>query len=307
MNKFVEDFGPEKKSFSWYLLGSVIIILFSFLGQFPMFFFLPKTITAGTSPMDLFKDLDSNLVLFLYLFPFLIAFFGFLFVIKKLHQQTLTQIITANAKIDYKKMGFAFGFWTVITLFIFVVDYALSPEDYLLTFQWQPFLIMLLISLVFIPFQSGLEELLFRGYLLQGFASLTKSRLGALLLTSIIFGSLHIANPEIQKLGMGLLAYYIGTGFFFGIIALMDEGIEIPLGLHIANNLITALLVTADWTAFQTESIFKDISSPTLGSELLVFLGIVYPLSLYYLGKRYGWKNWKHKLTARTDEHESDL
>ena len=307
MNKFVEDFGPEKKSFSWYLLGSVIVILFSFLGQFPMFFFLPKTIAAGTSPMDLFKDLDSNLVLFLYLFPFLIAFFGFLFVIKKLHQQTLTQIITANAKIDYKKMGFAFGFWTVITLFIFVVDYALSPEDYLLTFQWQPFLIMLLISLIFIPFQSGLEELLFRGYLLQGFASLTKSRLGALLLTSIIFGSLHIANPEIQKLGMGLLAYYIGTGFFFGIIALMDEGIEIPLGLHIANNLITALLVTADWTAFQTESIFKDISSPTLGSELLVFLGIVYPLSLYYLGKRYGWKNWKHKLTAHTDEHEFDL
>ena len=119
MNKFVEDFGPEKKSFSWYLLGSVIVILFSFLGQFPMFFFLPKTIAAGTSPMDLFKDLDSNLVLFLYLFPFLIAFFGFLFVIKKLHQQTLTQIITANAKIDYKKMGFAFGFWTVITLFIF--------------------------------------------------------------------------------------------------------------------------------------------------------------------------------------------
>jgi len=307
MNKYVEDFGPEKKSFSWYLLGSVIVILFSFLGQFPMFFFLPKTITAGTSPLDLFKDLDSNLVLFLYLFPFLIAFFGFLFVIKKLHQQTLTQIITANAKIDYKKMGFAFGFWTVITLFIFAVDYALSPEDYLLTFQWQPFLIMLLISLVFIPFQSGLEELLFRGYLLQGFARLTKSRLGALLLTSIIFGSLHIANPEIQKLGMGLLAYYIGTGFFFGIIALMDEGIEIPLGLHIANNLITALLVTADWTAFQTESIFKDISSPTLGSELLVFLGIVYPLSLYYLGKRYGWKNWKHKLTARTDEHKSDL
>ena len=37
---------------------------------------------------------------------------------------------------------------------------------------------------------------------------------------------------------------------------LMDEGTELAVGLHIANNLITALLVTADWTAFQTESLY---------------------------------------------------
>lgn len=307
MNRFLEDFSPQKKSFSWYLLGSVIVILFSFLGQFPMFFFLPDTIVAGSSPTTLFAHLNSNLVLFLYLFPFFIAFFGFLFVIKKLHGQTLTQIITANAKVDIKKLLFAFVFWTLVTLFIFGIDYVLSPGDYVWNFQWQPFLIMFGISLFFVPFQSGLEELLFRGYLMQGFATLTKSRFGALVLTSVIFGSLHVANPEIEKLGMGLLAYYIGTGFFFGIIALIDEGIEIPLGLHIANNLITALLVTADWTAFQTESVFKDISSPILGNELIVFLGIVYPLSLFFLGKRYGWNNWKYKLMARTDEQESNL
>lgn len=302
MNRFLEDFSPQKKSFSWYLLGSVIVILFSFLGQFPMFFFLPDTIEAGSSPADLFAHLDSNLVLFLYLFPFFIAFFGFLFVIDKLHGQTLTQIVTARPKIDFRKIIFAFGFWTLITLLIFAIDYSLSPQDYLFSFQWRPFLIMFVVSLLLVPFQSGLEELLFRGYLMQGFATLTKSRFGALVLTSVIFGSLHLANPEIDKLGTGLLAYYIGTGFFFGIIALMDEGIEIPLGMHISNNLITALLVTADWTAFQTESIFKDISSPTLGNELIVFLGIVFPLSLYFLSKKYGWKNWKEKLMTRTDD-----
>ncbi len=127
-----------------------------------------------------------------------------------------------------------------------------------------------LISVVLIPFQSALEEWIFRGYLMQGFATLTKSRLLTLVLTSVIFGSLHLFNPEIDQLGYGLLAYYIGTGFFFGIISLMDEGIELAIGFHVANNLLTAILVTADWTAFQTASFTK------------IFLPLVWGQNCYY-------------------------
>ncbi len=121
-------------------------------------------------------------------------------------------------------------------------------------------------------FNLDLEEYLFRGYLMQGFAKLTRNRWLPLILTSVIFGMLHVFNPEIDKLGMGLLFYYIGTGFFFGIMTLMDDGIELALGFHIANNLITALLVTADWTAFQTYSILNDIAEPTLIPELVLYL-----------------------------------
>ena len=142
---------------------------------------------------------------------------------------------------------------------------------------------------------------------MQGFAKLTKNRWLPLILTSVIFGSLHFFNPEIDKLGFGLLAYYIGTGFFFGIMTLMDEGIELALGFHIANNLLIALLVTADWTAFQTHSILKDISEPTLMPELLISLGLLYPLSLLILSNKYGWSNWKHKLTSRIDESNTEL
>ena len=78
-----------------------------------------------------------------------------------------------------------------------------------------------------------------------------------LLITSAIFGLLHIANPEIGKLGYSLLIYYIGTGLFLGIMTLMDEGTELALGFHAANNLFTALLVTSDWTAFQNPFYLK--------------------------------------------------
>ncbi|MGB1448497.1 MAG: lysostaphin resistance A-like protein [Flavobacteriaceae bacterium] len=298
---FLSDFSFVKLPFGFYLLGSLIIILFSFIGQVPMFFFLHPEGVSGTSQADLFGHLDTNLTLFLLLIPSLFAFFGFLFVIKSIHKQSLRSTTTSREKIDLKRIGFGFAYWALISLGIFGVDLLLSPDDYQWNFNLQPFLLMLVISVALIPFQSALEEWIFRGYLMQGFATLTKSRFLTLVLTSVIFGSLHLFNPEIDQMGYGLLAYYIGTGFFFGIMSLMDEGIELAIGFHVANNLLTAILVTADWTAFQTASLYKDISSPSLGSELLLFLGLIYPLSLFVLAKKYQWNDWRHKLISTID------
>jgi hypothetical protein len=118
-------------------------------------------------------------------------------------------------------------------------------------------------------------------------------------MTSAFFGSLHIFNPEVEQLGYGILVYYIGTGFFLGILTLMDEGLELALGFHAANNLFTALLVTSSWTAFQTESLFIDISEPSLGAEIFLSLGLLFPLFLWFMAKRYHWSNWKNKLFDR--------
>ena len=63
-----------------------------------------------------------------------------------------------------------------------------------------------------------------------------------------------------------------------------------------ANNLVTALLVTADWTAFQTHSILKDISDPSPGAEIFVPVFIIYPILIFIFAKKYRWKNWKEKL-----------
>ena len=95
---------------------------------------------------------------------------------------------------------------------------------------------------------------------------------------------MHIANPEVGKLGYIIMVYYIGTGFFLGIITLMDEGMELTLGFHAANNLVGALLVTADWTAFQTDSILKDISEPSASFDVLFPIFVIFPILLIIFG-----------------------
>lgn len=284
-----------------YLLGSFIVIIFSIIGQLPLSFFITTEAIseAGGDPMIALRNLDKNLQLFLILIPFVFGFLGLYLVIKKLHNRNFISITTYRSNVDWRRIIHSFILWASITIIFISADFFINSEDYQINFKFDKFFILLIIGFILIPIQTSLEELLFRGYLFQGFSLYFKRPWIGLFLTSFIFGCLHIFNPEVQKLGFGILIYYIGTGLFLGIITLMDEGIELALGFHAANNLITALLVTSSWTAFQTESILIDISDPSLVGETIISMLILYPLFYIYMYKKYKWSDLKSKLLVK--------
>ena len=300
--KYLEQTTTENKRFVDYLKGSLIFIFFNFIGQIPLSLYIisqSDLVEEFTSHQDLFSKLPSNPTLFLILLPFAVVIPFIYLVVTRLHQRSFLSLITSRDRVDYKKILFSFLLWGTVSALMVIFDYMMSPEDYVWNFKPLTFLILLLISVVMIPLQTSMEELIFRGYLMQGFGVLFKNRWMPLLITSILFGLLHIWNPEIDKLGIHLIWYYIGTGLFLGVITLMDEGIELALGFHAANNLVTALLVTASWTAFQTESLLIDNSEPSLGVELIFTLAVIYPLLALIFAKKYQWKNWTAQLTHK--------
>ena len=266
------------------------------------------TVTSPVSVEDAMQQVieqwGSNLVLIFLLAPLaagLVFVLGWTFLV---HRQSITSLTTSRRKIDWKRIFFAFGFWGGITILLTGMDIYLSPDDYVLNFEWSKFVPLAIIAIILIPMQTSFEEYLFRGHMMQGLGILAKNRWVPLVVTSALFGLMHIANPEVEKLGYGILVYYIGTGFFLGILTLMDEGLELALGFHAANNLITALLVTADWTAFQTNSVYKDISEPALGWDVLIPVFVVYPVLLLIFSRKYGWKNWKGRLFGKVMTQE---
>ena len=133
---------------------------------------------------------------------------------------------------------------------------------------------------------------------MQGFGTAFRHTLPALLLTSLIFGLLHGMNPEVDKIGNIAFVYYIGTGLAMGIMTLMDEGTELAIGFHASNNILAAVLVTTDWTVFQTDALFLDTSEPSVGVEMFVPVFVLYPILLFVFSKKYGWTNWKDKLNG---------
>jgi membrane protease YdiL (CAAX protease family) len=214
-----------------------------------------------------------------------------------LHDHPLKFLVTSRSSFDWSRVAFSFLVVTVLAVLSLAIDLALSPDDYVWNYDPERFFGLVLIAVLMIPLQTTAEELLMRGYLFQGLGVALKNRLAPLLITSISFGLLHSLNPEVAKLGYGLISVYIITGLFLGTITLMDEGLELTIGFHAANNLVIALLVTSDWTAFQTNSLYKDVSDPVLAEYIILPL-IIYSLVGFILSKKYKWSAWKSKLTG---------
>ncbi|MEO8253931.1 MAG: CPBP family intramembrane glutamic endopeptidase [Flavobacterium sp.] len=305
---FIEQGIHDQNKFWKYLLGSSLIILASFVGQIPLVIAIGIKIflTGATYPSTndgIMHFFEPNLTLFLLLISFVFAFGGIYLVLKYLHKQTLLSVTTSRKKVDWNRILFSFGLWAVFSIVSTLVFYFLNPTLYLVQFKPIPFAILFVIAVVLVPIQTSTEEYVFRGYLMQGFGNLAKNKWFPLLMTSIIFGGMHFFNPEVSKIGNIIFVYYIGTGLFLGIITLMDEGMELALGFHAANNLIGALLITSDWSAFQTHSVFKDMSDPQAGFDVVMPVFLVYPVLLYIFSKKYQWKDWKEKLTGKINSN----
>lgn len=253
------------------------------------------------------KMLGVNLTFVMLVGPLAFGLLIVLFWVKFVQGQSITSLTTSRQKIDWKRIFFSFFLWGSVTTLMILALYYVQPDNFVWNFKAEKFFVFLVLAVILIPMQTSFEEYLFRGHMMQGIGLATNSRLIPLIVTSVMFGLMHIANPEVGKIGYIIMIYYIGTGFFLGIITLMDEGLELALGFHAANNLVGALLLTADWTAFQTNSILKDLSEPSAGFDVLTPVFVIFPILLFIFSKVYGWNNWKERLTGKLIEDNKEF
>ena len=154
----------------------------------------------------------------------------------------------------------------------------IDPSNFTLNNKTDSLILLSVISVLFIPVRASLEEILFRGYLMQGFAALVKNRWFPLMMTSILFGLLHGLNPEVKEFGFfTMMPQYIVFGLIFGIITILDDGIEAAMGAHAANNIFLCIMVTNESSALQTSAIYSQYNiNPWLEFSALLVTGIIF-------------------------------
>jgi len=290
----------------WRVLLTSLLTSGIFIVSIISYFLLTKEEIQAS--YDLMKDLPNNLSLIINLIPFAFLL-GLLFLlVYTINNRSVLSLTTSRNKIDFKRIFFSFGLIVFISIAGFLVSYFVDNSNIVWNFKPVNFFILLFISLILFPFQIGLEEYLFRGYFMQQIGIAVRNRWFPLLSTSIVFGLLHTANPEVAEMGFGVMTFYIGTGLLLGIMTLMDEGMELALGFHFGNNLMASLLVTSEFSALQTDALFKysgvENTSGTL-TEMIISIAITYPIILLILAKKYKWTNWIEKLTGRVNPPDS--
>ena len=284
----------------WRVLITTLCTIGIFVGNFIAFFMMSKEQMGEV--YKTMSEVPNNVSLFVNLMPFVLLL-GLLFLlVRNLHQRSVLSLTTSRNKVDYKRILFSFSVVVLLTIFLFLVTYSIDNSNIEWNFNPLKFSILFLISIMLFPFQIGLEEYLFRGYLMQQIGIIVKNRWFPLLFTSVIFGLFHSANPEVAEMGFGVMFFYIGTGLLLGIMTLMDESLELALGFHLGNNLMAALLITSDYSAIHTDAVFRYSGSenPTdLLNEMIISIAIVYPIILIIFAKRYNWSDWKGKLSGK--------
>lgn len=293
---------------TWKVILTTLIATGIFIVNFIAFLFISPDDLDKT--YEMMKSIPPILNLIFNLAPFVVLVILLVLLVVFLHQRSFLSLTTARKKIDYSRIAFSAGLIIALTIVMFAVGYYIAPEGVEWNFKPAKFALLVLVSLILFPFQIGFEEYLFRGYLMQQIGVLVKNRWFPLILTSVLFGLMHSANPEVAEMGYITMVLYIGFGLLMGIMTLMDDGLELALGFHFGNNLMAALLISSEWSALQTDALFKNTAenaSDGVIQEMLITVCITFPVILFILAKKYRWTNWKERLTGSVLDKEEFL
>jgi membrane protease YdiL (CAAX protease family) len=316
MNHLESSFTGKNGLWRYVVMFAAVLIASNTIGAFPLLIAYvmkaasdPEVISEiAANPNNLgVLGLEPNLGLFMMLFPFLIGLLTFILLIKPLNNRTFKVTVNGTGTFRWNRFLISALLWLILSAGYFFIYLKVDPSNFSLKNTSQTLILLTIISLIFIPFQAAFEEVLFRGYLMQGFAVMVRNRWFPLLITSVLFGLMHAFNPEVEEFGFfTMMPQYILFGLIFGIVTILDDGIEAAIGAHAANNIFLCIMVTHESSALQTPAVYEQHNVyPFTEFAALLVTGIIFVIILKMIFKWDAYSLILSKVEAKSPTDQS--
>jgi membrane protease YdiL (CAAX protease family) len=300
MNHLESTFTGKNSFWRYVVMFPAVFIVSNTIGALPLLAGLLYKSFSNPQVFSLFSanpndygimDFTSNTMLIVMLFPFIAGLAAFILLVKPLHSRTFRSVLNGTSKFRWNRFFISLLIWLGLSVLYFTFYLKLDPENFSLNNKSFSLLILAIISIVLIPFQAAFEEILFRGYLMQGFTALLCKRWFPLIMTSILFAFMHGLNPEVKEYGfLTMMPQYVLFGLIFGIITILDDGVEAAIGAHTANNAFLCIMVTSKSSALQTAALYEQHSIyPWVEFVALLVVGLIFILILKII---FRWKGF---------------
>lgn len=297
MKRFVN---PEESAGIGHYLVVILILIFGlfFLGSIPLAIVtsLRSSAFMNGNQQDFLETFTKNELFTLNMIPFVLALIVLFIGVKYILKRPFKTLFTVRKRFDFRRFFFSWILWTLILGVLFLISLEDNSRSIIWNYQPDKFWTLLILTLILTPIQTGLEELVFRGLLMQLFGKVFRKGIWIILVTGLLFGAIHLGNPEVLSVGWFAIFFYFMSGFFTALIVIMDDGLELPWGFHAANNFFGILIVTNNWQVLKTDALFLDTSRPEAAWDLVFILGVFYPIMLFVFAKLFAWNNWKARL-----------
>lgn len=292
MNFIQQAYKGKNEWWKYLLISSIVLYPYaSYVYSYLMYYVHPKEhvqFTEGVTWLyskELFKT-TGYFVIFLILF-------------KTLHKRKIRTLITSERWVSSWRFFFGFSSWSLFIVILFSIEYFRHPENYIWNFELVPFLKLFIMCITLLFLRVVFLEMFLRGYLLQIFGVLTKRGFVSVLITSVIFTIMFGVSSELNMVGYDILIYYFASALLAGVITLLDDGIEIAIGIHFATNFIGMLYITHKWYLFRTDAFLLDTSQPKVLYLVYIPVFILIPLYFLLLQGTYQWKSLKEKIFGK--------
>jgi uncharacterized protein len=293
----LEDSFNGKNQFWRYLIMIVAAIAAAnTIGSIPLLFYYIRAIIVDPGVATELAANPTNLSvlgigpitgLAVMVIPFLAGLGAFMLLVKPLNDRRFMQIVNGTQTFRWNRFFVAALVWLIISTIYLFAYVELDAENFRVNNTSSTLIVLIIVSISLIPFQAGFEEVLFRGYLMQGFFQIIPRKWFPLIMTSVFFGLMHAFNPEIKEFGLlVMMPQYILFGLVFGVITVLDDGIEAAIGAHAVNNIFLSVMVTHKSSALQTPAVYEQITiNPWLEFAGLALMSLVFVIILYRVFK----------------------
>ena len=244
------------------------------------------------NPNDLsVLGIDPNVYLVEMIFPFIIGLIAFILLLYPMNGKKLRHVLVGTGAFRWNRLVVSAMIWTLFSAIYLFASIRLDPSNYSLLNTSKTLIPLIIISVLLIPFQAAWEEIIFRGYLMQGFTVLMKNKWVPVIFTSILFALMHVINPEVKEYGFwSMMPQYLLFGLVFGIMTIMDDGVEAAIGAHAANNAFLSIMLTNKNSVLQTPSVYEQhVYNPGIEFLTMLVMGIVILLVMKLL---FRWKGF---------------
>jgi membrane protease YdiL (CAAX protease family) len=269
-----------------YLAAVTLTLFFTFvvgglpaLGAAALVEFDGNPATAVDRGTGMLLGVDVLLTFPVLMFSFVASLAGILLAVALVHRRSPRTLVAVGRPINWRRLGLGALVWAVLAALTVGVEALLYPGRYQWAFDPLHFVPFALLAAVFVPLQASAEELFFRGYLLQGFGLLNRQPLALSVLSGLLFALPHFYNPEVAADFWASMLFYFAFGAAMALFTLLDNGLELALGVHISNNLFTALLANFKGSALETPSL---LTASTFSPWFNLAAGLV-GLVVFYL------------------------
>ncbi|MDJ0705381.1 MAG: CPBP family intramembrane metalloprotease [Leptolyngbyaceae cyanobacterium MO_188.B28] len=270
---------------AWWRYGLTILIVVVFwqiIGVIP-FGILVAFLDLDGDPSTQFNPEKFQFEGVSHLWPYLALncilislFIGLYISLRLLHKRPLISLITSGEQVRWNRFFQGFGVYLLLSATASLIEALSFPGRYQLALNLSEFLIFLPIALLITPIQASAEELFFRGYLMQGIGLKIRNPLVPILVSSILFMLPHLMNPEAQKNMLILASFYFLFGVFLAFITVKDNGLELAMGAHAANNLFIVLIANYYDSALPSPAIFISHLHPVFALMSFIVITIVF-------------------------------